>query len=194
MALSDNPTSLTLLERLRGQEEDAWRRLHHLYAPLVTVWCGRWDVRGADAEDVVQEVFQAVLTNLSNFRRDRPGDTFRGWLKAITRSKLLDRLRRQQRQPRAEGGSEPQLRLEEVPDHDLPEDSADDLQGLCHRALEFIRCEFEERTWQAFWRCVVAGHRPDVIAADMGITAAGVRKAKSRVLLRLRQEIGDLGT
>ena len=33
---------------------------------------------------------------------------------------------------------------------------------------------------------------PADIAADMGISPAAVRKAKSRVLHRLRQEVGDL--
>jgi RNA polymerase sigma-70 factor (ECF subfamily) len=38
----------------------------------------------------------------------------------------------------------------------------------------------------------VEGQAPAEIAADLGMTAAAVRKAKSRVLLRLREEIGDL--
>jgi RNA polymerase sigma-70 factor (ECF subfamily) len=74
----------------------------------------------------------------------------------------------------------------------LPEDAPEDLTGLYHRALELVRGEFEERTWQAFWRATVEGHAPADIAADIGVTPAAVRKAKSRVLLRLRQEVGDL--
>ncbi|MCU1359062.1 MAG: tryptophan--tRNA ligase, partial [Ilumatobacteraceae bacterium] len=30
---------------------------------------------------------------------------------------------------------------------------------------ELVRSEFEERTWEAFWRVAVAGQAPDVIAA-----------------------------
>jgi RNA polymerase sigma-70 factor (ECF subfamily) len=192
MTPSNPSTSFSLLERVRNRDEQAWGRLVHLYAPLVTVWCGRWQVRGDDAEDVVQEVFGAVSAHLDAFRRDRPGDSFRGWLRAITRNKLLDLFRRRQRQPAAPGGSEFYNRLLEVPEPELPEDTADDLGALYHRALELIRGEFEERTWQAFYRAAVAGHSPAVIAADLGVTQAAVRKAKSRVLLRLRQEVGDL--
>jgi RNA polymerase sigma-70 factor (ECF subfamily) len=36
------------------------------------------------------------------------------------------------------------------------------------------------------------GQAPAAIAAALGMTAAAVRKAKSRVLLRLREEVGDL--
>jgi RNA polymerase sigma-70 factor (ECF subfamily) len=192
MAPLDQPTSLTLLERVRNREEEEWQRLLHLYTPLVARWCGHWGVRGEDADDIRQEVFQAVATSLDNFRRDKAGDTFRGWLRGITRNKLLDHFRRLQKQPRAQGGTEAQRRLLEVAESPLPEDSAEDLTGLYHRALELVRGEFEERTWQAFWRAAVEGHAPADIAIDLGMTPAAVRKAKSRVLLRLRQEIGDL--
>ena len=42
-----------------------------------------------DAEDILQDVFSAVSLHLSRFHRDRPGDTFRGWLSTIAR---MDRL------------------------------------------------------------------------------------------------------
>jgi RNA polymerase sigma-70 factor (ECF subfamily) len=192
MTPSDRPTSLTLLERIRNRDEEAWRRVVHLYSPLVDRWCGLRGVRGQDADDIRQEVFTAMATGLEGFRRDRPGDTFRGWLRGITRFKLLDFYRRRQNQPEAQGGSDAQQLLQQVADQDLPEDTADDLGGLYRRALELVRGEFEPQTWDAFWRSAVEGQAPADIAADLGVTAAAVRKAKSRVLLRLRQEVGDV--
>jgi RNA polymerase sigma-70 factor (ECF subfamily) len=192
MSSHNTSTSLTLLERIRNRDENAWRRLHYLYAPLVLYWCQQWNVRGADAEDVQQEVFQAVADSLASFRRDRPGDTFRGWLRGITRNKLLDFLRRRDRQPQPQGGTDAQRRIQEIAEQDTPEDSPDALGTLYHRALELVRSEFEPRTWEAFWRCAVDGQAPAVIAADLGVTPAAIRKAKSRVLHRLRQEIGEL--
>jgi RNA polymerase sigma-70 factor (ECF subfamily) len=67
----------------------------------------------------------------------------------------------------------------------------EELTRLYARALELVRSKFEARTWRAFWRVAVEGQAPAEIAADLGMTAAAVRKAKSRVLLRLREEIGD---
>jgi RNA polymerase sigma-70 factor (ECF subfamily) len=58
--------------------------------------------------------------------------------------------------------------------------------------MELVRSEFEAKTWQAFWRAAVDGHPVDMIAADLGVTPAAVRKSKSRVLRRLKEEIGDL--
>jgi RNA polymerase sigma-70 factor (ECF subfamily) len=84
--------------------------------------------------------------------------------------------------------------MREVAEQDLPDDSPEELRGLYHRALELVRGEFEGRTWDAFWRVAVEGRPPDVVAAEMGMTAVAVRKAKSRVALRLRQELGELIT
>ncbi len=187
-------TSRTLLERVRADDQRAWQRLLFLYGPLVRYWCNRWGVSGADAEDVAQDVFQAVAVGLNNFRNDRPDDTFRGWLRSVTRHKSLDFLRSRARHPAAAGGTDAHLRLEQVADpvSDAGDDPQEQTTGLYHRAMELVRGEFEAKTWHAFWRAAVDGHPVDMIAQELGITPAGVRKAKSRVLRRLKEEIGDL--
>jgi RNA polymerase sigma-70 factor, ECF subfamily len=189
-------TSLTLLQRLRADEPDAWRAMVRLYSPLVFHWCARFGVRGADADDVAQEVFQAAAASLATFRREGPGDTFRGWLRGITRNQVLMHVRRQGRQPRADGGTTVLDRLREVADPepapDAPDDDGRELDALHRRALELVRGEFEERTWQAFWQTVAEGRSPVDVAAEFGISPAAVRMAKSRVLRRLKEEFGEL--
>ena len=187
-------TSWTLLERARNRDKEAWQRLVYLYSPLVDFWCKQWGVRQHDAEDVRQEVLQAVAASLEHFHRDQPGDTFRGWLRGITRNKVRDHFRARQGRPQAQGGSDAYLCLQEVvlPETEWAEEPQEELTGLYHRALELVRCEFEERTWQAFWRAAVDGQAPAEIAFDLGVTPAAVRKAKSRVLRRLREEAGEL--
>ena len=193
---NDKSTSVTLLERVRSRDQDAWQRLLHLYTPLVVYWCRHGGVHAQDAEDVCQGVFQAVAVGLEGFRREHSGQTFRGWLRGITRHKILDYVRRRQQQPQAEGGTDAQRRLAGVAQAETPlpetDDPEEELTGLYHRALEMVRSEFEARTWQAFWRVAVEGQAPAETAADLGMTASAVRKAKSRVLLRLREEVGDL--
>jgi RNA polymerase sigma-70 factor (ECF subfamily) len=63
---------------------------------------------------------------------------------------------------------------------------------LLHRALEMIRGEFEPKTWQAFWQTAVEGRAAADVAADLGMTPGAVRVAKSRVLHRLRADLGEL--
>jgi RNA polymerase sigma-70 factor (ECF subfamily) len=155
----------------------------------------RGGLQEADVDDVLQEVFRAAFAALPDFRRDRPGDTFRGWLRVITRNMLALHFRRKRRFPSAAGGSDAFTRLQEItePQVNVPEDdSRQQLQGLYVRALELVRAEFEERTWQMFWLTVVDGRAPADVAVQFGVTPVAVRKAKSRVLQRLRAEIGDL--
>ncbi len=188
----DRSTSLTLLEQVRNRDEAAWGRLVHLYSPLVVHWCHAAGVRGPDADDLAQDVFHAVFKGLDGFRRDRAGDTFRGWLRGITRFKVQDYHRRRAAEPAAQGGTDARRRLEQLTEPELPEDTPADLGALYRRALELVRGEFEERTWTAFWRAAVEDQSPAHIAEDLGLSPAAVRKAKSRVLHRLRQEVGDL--
>ncbi|MCE9525912.1 MAG: hypothetical protein K8R36_07650 [Planctomycetales bacterium] len=61
------------------------------------------------------------------------------------------------------------------------------------RALEAIRPEFQQRTWQAFWKVVIDGRSAADVAADLAMKPGTVRVSKSRVLLRLRRELGDIG-
>jgi RNA polymerase sigma-70 factor (ECF subfamily) len=63
---------------------------------------------------------------------------------------------------------------------------------LSRRAVELVRAEFEPCTWEAWWKTAVEGRQAADVAADMGMSLAAVYKAKSRVLLRLRQELAGL--
>lgn len=64
--------------------------------------------------------------------------------------------------------------------------------AIMQRAMKMVRVEFEESTWQAFWRSAIEEHKTADIAADMDVSTAAVRQAKYRVLRRLRQVLADL--
>jgi RNA polymerase sigma-70 factor (ECF subfamily) len=185
----------SLLERLRAGHAEAWERLTRLYGGTVYVWCRRAGVSEADAADVSQEVFAAVARHIADFRRDRPGDSFRGWLWTITRNKVRDHRRRLADQARATGGTTAQEVMNQVAEAARPgsETAAEGESGdLYRRALELIRSEFAERTWRAFLMVTVEGRRPADAAAELGTTPGAVYIAKSRVLKRLREEFAGL--
>src|SRR5438105_1424461 len=98
-------TSRSLLGQLHANDPGAWDRLVRLYAPLVWHWCRKMDLPAQETADVLQDVFQAVAVHFHQFHRDRPGDTFRGWLRTITRNKVRDHFRAKQREPQAAGGT-----------------------------------------------------------------------------------------
>ena len=192
---SSTATSRSLLERLKADVAEAWDRLVVLYAPMVYRWCRRWELRDQDIADILQDVFQAVATHIATFRKEQAGDTFRGWLRTIAYSKVQDHFRRMGREPGGVGGTDAQIRLASLPaaravdDEDSHEQAAERL--LLRRGLDLIRDEFEERTWKAFWWTAVEGRDTKDVALELGMTPGAVRVAKSRVLHRLRAELGE---
>jgi RNA polymerase sigma-70 factor, ECF subfamily len=187
-ANSVGSTSSSLLERARAP--GAWERLTSLYCPLVYGWARRAGLGTDDAADMVQEVFLAVVKYLPGFRHDRREDTFRGWLWTITQNKIHDLRRRQSRGPDAVGGSDAHQRLMNLPELQASASNLARPGPLLAHALEVIRSEFEAPSWQAFWEVVVEGRRPGDVALGLGISVNAVYIARSRILRRLRDELG----
>ena len=194
-ASEQSSISSTLLERIRARQPEAWQRLVNLYTPVVYQWCRQYHVTRDDALDLVQEVFTAVAQNIGGFRRSRPGDSFTAWLRTITHNKIRNYSSYCRGRPLAEGGTNAQERLLQVPEMPDPSETGDprEVNGLVVPiGLDLVRAEFENRTWEAFQRVVVEEQSPAQIAADLGMSVQAVYKAKSRVLRRLRQELDGL--
>lgn len=194
-AHSTDLTSLTLLEQVKARSDAAWQRLVEFYSPLVFSWCRRSGLATEDASDLVQEVFVSVAEHIVQFRRERPGDTFRGWLRTVARNRIALHFRRQSKEPHAVGGSAAQLRIQQLPAAPLerepasPAEEVDELSVVLHSGLTRIRDEFEERTWRAFWLSAVEGLPCAEVAQTLQISAGAVRQAKYRVLRRVRSEM-----
>lgn len=191
--------SSSLLLGLRERQDAAWQRFLRLYGPLVYSWCRtRWHLTPTDAKDILQEVVVRVMETIGDFQ----GGNFAAWLWMITRSRVAKRF---QRQPeRVIGGSDFQQRLAEVPDdHGTqgPADSSDameedvtgfaNLTGVLRRALDHVRAGAAATSWQAFWMVTVQGRKPAHVAEELGISANAVYIANSRILRRIRQELGE---
>lgn len=188
-------TSSALLQRVKAYDPAAWERLVELYGPLVYGWCRRSGLRTEDAADVVQGVFGAVNRGIGGFRGEQPQGSFRAWLRTITRNKVRDLFRHRAASPEARGGTTAEQQLLQIPDVFEPPDGTDTEQtedALWHRALELVRAQVENRTWEAFWRTVVQDEPPADVAAALGMRLDAVYQAKSRVLRRLRHELSGL--
>jgi RNA polymerase sigma-70 factor (ECF subfamily) len=186
----------SFLLRLRGRQPEAWQALLRLYGPLVYSWCrSRWGLDPEEAADVLQDVMLRVVEALGDFR----GGNFVAWLRTITRSRVADRFRRGEF--RGAGGSQALQQLAELED---PRAEADEdefpngeldytgLGGVLGRAIGRIREKTAPATWAAFWQVTVEGRTADDVAADLGLTRNAVYIANSRVLRRLRDELGRL--
>jgi RNA polymerase sigma-70 factor, ECF subfamily len=194
---SRGSTSTGFLERLKRQDAQAWQQLADVYGPLVYYWCRKHGVKSDNAADIFQEVFAAVAAAIGRFRREQQGGRFRGWLWTITRRKIQDHYRSLASREEARGGTDAQQWLAAIPEQleadGLDQEERSQHSGLFVRALELVKAEFEDRTWQAFWQVVVDKRPTPEVATDLGISANSVRQAKSRVLRRLRVVMGELG-
>lgn len=115
-----------------------------------TATCGR---RGPDSRDLYSDLSRHSA--IYSCRSTRGSS--RRWLRTITHNKLTDYYCRRQAGPHIVGGTDFYQQLQNLPD-DPHETSATEQSvenSLFLRALELLRADFEERTWQAFWRLTV---------------------------------------
>lgn len=190
---SSQATSESLLIRVSARESAAWQRLVDLYGPLVFSWCQRGGLQNDDAADVMQDVFVSVAKAIERFDLHGKG-RFRAWLWTITRNKLHDHYRKPA-PDQATGGDAAYELLSELPEQwsdECSEVTRSEVRSLYHRAMELIRTDFQLQTWQAFWMSVVEERSTEDISKELGIRPSSVRQAKSRVLRRLRAELGDV--
>lgn len=195
MARSSESTSPSLILRVRNDDSAAWRELVELYSPLIAYWCRRKGLQPAAIHDCLQEVFFAVLKSLGSFTPNGTTGCFRAWLWTITRNKIIDSLRREGQHADATGGTEGLAAMQALPDLAEADEPTDDLHfnQLLHRALSQVQNEFETKTWQAFWRTTIDSISARQVAEELEISPASVRKYRSRVLRRLREQLGDAG-
>jgi RNA polymerase sigma-70 factor (ECF subfamily) len=147
-------TSTSLLGRAKAGEGEAWGRLVELYSPLLYEWCRRSGLQADDAADVAQDVFAEVSKKIKSFHRDRPGDSFRGWLWTIARNKIHDHFRKLKGLPKAQGGTDAQARLAAIPEpsaglsaSSLPDDSASSKNSAWCRRLATASCNRTSSVW-----------------------------------------------
>ena len=89
------PTRLSLLERLRDLDDhSSWQEFFDTYWKLIYYAAVKGGLSDADAEDVVQETIIGISRNMENFRYEPEVCSFKGWLMHITRSRIIDHLRK----------------------------------------------------------------------------------------------------
>ena len=185
-------TRASLLVQLRdGSNEVAWREFTTLYGPVIYGFARKRGLQDADAADMMQDVLRAVSNSIGRLDYDRNQGTFRGWLFTITRNKIYSFLSARRIRPQGSGDTTVNKLLAAQPE---AADGADEWEveyqrRLTSMAMERVKGEFHETTWQAFWLTAVDGAAVADVSKQVGISTGAVYVAKSRVLARLREEV-----
>ncbi|MEX0712763.1 MAG: sigma-70 family RNA polymerase sigma factor [Pirellulales bacterium] len=189
-------TRPSLVLRLsNARDDEAWTEFVAIYEPLIIRLMHNHGLQESDARDVCQQVFEALARDIEQWKPDGEKASFRRWLFQIARNRVIKFLDRQRRRPQAAGGTDAQLLLQEQAD---PRASAsaefehEYRRQLLLRAMERIRGEFRESTWQAFWQTCVAGRPIAEVADQLGTTAGNVYVARSRIVARLRDQVSQI--
>lgn len=188
-------TRPSLLIRLKhSRNEQAWVEFVEIYEPMLQRLARRNGLRGADADDLTQEVFRAVAGAIDRWDPDPARGSFRSWLFRIARNLIVNLLAARKRQSAGYGtGDTDTMALLEAQPAVEPEASAlfdiEYRRRLFAWAAERVRGEVHESTWQAFWRTGVEGQDVPSVAKALGLSPGAVYVARSRVMARLRREI-----
>jgi RNA polymerase sigma factor (sigma-70 family) len=195
---SDGTSGVTSTELLRAAQRydaEAWRELVSTYSRRMYRWCRIAGLQPEDSANVVQDALAAAARKLGEFQHDRPGATFRGWLRRIVENKITDHFRKLGRRVDVPvGGTDAYQRLAGVAMAKHQGADASDgasiarsgEQATLMSAIADVRRVVGERDWMFFWRMAIDGQSAADVGREFGVTANAVRLVKMRVLRRLR--------
>ena len=185
-------TRPSLLFRIKDHDDSfAWSQFVDIYGPLVYRFGRKKGLQDADATDLMQDVFRQVAQNIGKFHYDPGIGKFRSWLFAVASQALCQKLRKVKRQPIGSGESGVAAMLDRLPvagsDDELWES---EYRGhMFNWACEQIREQFNQSTWQAFFKTAVEDLPATDVATELGMSIGAVYVAKSRVIQKLKQKI-----
>lgn len=96
-SINDNwPTTRTsLLERLKEwRNASSWQTFFDAYAKLIYRAARNHGLDDQEAQDVVQDTLVSVAKYIGRFRYDKSRGSFKSWLCAIIKSRIVDHIRR----------------------------------------------------------------------------------------------------
>jgi RNA polymerase sigma factor (sigma-70 family) len=196
MPVDDSPlTRASLLVQLRdGTNHGAWQEFMKMYGPVVYGFARKRGLQDADAADLMQDVLRSVSTAIGRLDYDRSQGTFRGWLFTITRNRVFNFLSARRLRPQGSGDTSMNRMLDS---HAAVSDGADvwELEyqrRLASLAMDRVKKEFQETTWQAFWLTAVEGNSAADVSKQIGMSTGAIYVAKSRVLARLKEEVESM--
>jgi RNA polymerase sigma-70 factor (ECF subfamily) len=187
-------TSATLLEKLQIEpiDAEAWQEFVARYRPRIYSYCLAYPLQPADAEDVTQTVLLKLVAKMRDFRYD-PSQSFRAWLKTVTRNVLSDFLAERSHE-RGSGDSDVLRLLENLEGREglVQQLEAELDQELLEEALRRVRNRAPVQQWEAFRLTALEAMSGPEAAAQLGMLVATVYTAKSKVQRLVRAELRRL--
>ncbi len=196
----DVSTSPTLLSQVADwQDHPAWVRFRDTYDPYLRRWCCGYGL-GPEAIDEIRDIIWCELAGrMRTFEYD-PSGSFRGWLRRLCQSRVLNYLHQRR--------AHPHVSLDDREDEPTaggrgisgqPADIDDEGEEAIDPALRLlldagaqiqaaVRARVKPHNWEAFSLVAIYDWSVEQAANTLGMTRAAVYAAKERVARMLRDE------
>ena len=161
-----------------------------LYGPLIYDWGRACGLQAEDAADVTQHVLQNVMKAIERFDHQ----SFRGWLWTITRNESRKYFQKMSQVESGAGGSVGTIQLSTLEANDQTEEVLERewREALFRRAVELVKTDFTDITWQCFQRVALERQSVETVAKELQMTPGSVSQAKYRVLQAIKEEVERL--
>ena len=183
-------TRASLILRLQDAEDmAAWDEFSAIYGPVVFNVATSRGFQSADAENLVQEVFMAVASSISNWLQRDDRGSFRAWLLRIARNAAADMITQKATRSLGLDGSDAQVHVANLPAPSALSSALDlEYERLVFQwASERVRASVAEHTWQAFWLTSIEEMSVDAAAAQLNTRPGNIYFARSRVMARIKE-------
>lgn len=196
MSEGEPRTSSSLLGRLgrTPRDEASWSEFVKNYTPMLQAWCRQSKLQTADAEDLIQYVWQRLAQAMPDFNYD-PDKKFRGFLRKVTDNALIDLQKKWSKPGRGAGGSDALQMLMSQP-------AQDSLVECLHHGLEHemlweeakrrVQLRVKPKTWELFQLYLIEDLSGAEVASRLGLKVTTVSGAALRVLRMVEEEVALL--
>jgi RNA polymerase sigma factor (sigma-70 family) len=193
------PTRQSLLSRLRDLGDDrSWHDFFDTYWKLIYNAAVRAGLSDAEAQDVVQETVLTVTRRIGDFTYDPAVGSFKGWLLQITRWRILDHLRKQNRAGAAGAAAANGPARNELEIADSNVSALDALweaewqQNLVDAAVRRVKQQVKPKQYQIFELYAVKEWPAEKVARTMGVSIGQVHLAHHRISKQVKNEVERL--
>jgi RNA polymerase sigma factor (sigma-70 family) len=187
-------TRFTVIEKIRVGDEIGWEEFAETYKPLIILRARDRGLQEHEITDLVQDVMLNLFQAGSVLKYDRQYGKFRSYLKTIIDRRAVDVLRRRHDREHSLTDLMDQGFAPESTDFQQLEESWTKAwyQHILDVALEAVKPEVSQKTYDAFRMLVVDGKSAQAVSDTMGISTNSVYVAKHRVQKRIRSIVKQL--
>jgi len=179
-----------LLDKCVAGDDAGWRSLFDRYLPIMHAICLRYVGSSAEADDLVQEGFVKVFSNLSRFSWNGPG-SFIGWMKTIFVNHSINAYKK---------NAKNMLQSIDATNSDIEEKSDDEADSVLAMAMDYLSeqeiigaiAQLPEQFRVVFNMFAVDGLKHKEIAEALGIPLKTSTTRYMRAKLKMKKILNEI--